>query len=418
MSTGRSIGRFDQPESCVMASVFKTCECPNKSRCPHAWTVRYRPPGGRAVDPIHQSFTTKKEADAFAAKIEGDKVSGNYLDPRRGEIQFADYVEEWMAVQVLRPGTIDQYTRNLRNHTLPTFNSMPLSAITRPMVQSWVKRLIVAGLAPRTVHNIYGVFAGIMRAAVLDGRLARTPCVAIRLPEFLDTIVRVLNAEQVFALADCMRPQYRFTVVFAYGTGTRQGETFAASRSRIDRAERLYTVDRQIVLINQNAAGFSARPVFGPPKTKAGYRTIPLAQFVLDGYDEHQKYMAPGQELLFIAPRTGEALNRSFYRESIWRPALKKAGLPLDTTFHDLRHSFASTALGAGVPVLEVSRWLGHASITETTDTYGHLLPEASQRTRDALDRAWSNTIELAQPRRPKPPADDDGEDGELPIAA
>jgi integrase len=382
-----------------MASVFKTCECRNKSRCPHAWTVRYRPPGGRSVNPVHESFTTKKEAEAFAAKVEGDKVAGTYLDPRRGDIPFADYVEQWMAVQVLRPGTIDQYTRNLRNHTLPAFAPIPLSAITRPMVQAWVKHLVDHGLAPRTIHNIYGVFAGTMRAAVLDGRLARTPCVGIRLPDILKTIVRILTPDQVFALADAMRPQYRFTVVFAYGTGTRQGEALAASRSRIDRDERLYTVDRQIVLINQSTTGYSVRPVFGPPKTKAGYRTIPLAQFVLDGYDEHQKHMAPGQDLLFIAPRTGQALNRTHYRESIWNPALKKSGLPPDTTFHDLRHSFASTALGAGVPVLEVSRWLGHASITETTDTYGHLLPEATRRTREALDQAWSRVI----PSHPQP---------------
>jgi hypothetical protein len=49
------------------------------------------------------------------------------------------------------------------------------------------------------------------------------------------------------------------------------------------------------------------------------------------------------------------------------------------------------------VPVLEVSRWLGHASITETTNTYGHLLPETTQRTREALDQAWGH---LTRPNR------------------
>jgi integrase len=401
-----------------MASVFKTCECSNKSRCPHAWTVRYREPGGRAADQKHESFPTKKAAESFAAKIEGDKITGTYLDPARGEILFADYLAEWMAVQVLRPGTIDQYTRNLRNHTLPAFGHLPLAAITRPQVQAWVKQLVDRGLAPRTIHNIYGVFAGIIRAAVLDGRLARTPCVSIRLPEILKTIVRILSADQVFALADCMRPRYRFTVEFAYGTGTRQGETFAASRSRIDQSERLYTVDRQIVLVSDRATGYSAKPVFGPPKTKAGYRTIPLAQFVLDGYAEHEKYFESGQDLLFTSPRTGKGLNRSYYAERIWTPAVKKAGLPPDTTFHDLRHSFASTALAAGVPVLEVSRWLGHASITETTDTYGHLLPEANKRTREALDQAWSNTVHPKRRENRKARPDDGWDDGALPIAA
>jgi hypothetical protein len=167
--------------------------------------VRYREPGERAGAQKHTSFPTKKAADAFAAKVEHDKATGNYLDPARGQILFADYVAEWMGVQVLRPGTLDQYTRNLRNHALPVFGQSPIAAITRPMVQGFVKRLLDSHLAPSTVHNIYGVFAGIMRAAGLDNRLPRTPCVSIRLPEIPKTRVRILTADQVFALADAMR---------------------------------------------------------------------------------------------------------------------------------------------------------------------------------------------------------------------
>ena len=65
------------------------------------------------------------------------------------------------------------------------------------------------------------------------------------------------------------------------------------------------------------------------------------------------------------------------------------AELPADATFHDLRHTFAGTALAEGVPISEVSRWLGHKSITTTVDLYGHLVPEASGRARDALDKAF-----------------------------
>jgi hypothetical protein len=162
--------------------------------------VRYREPGERAGAQKHTSFPTKKAADAFAAKVEHDKATGNYLDPARGQILFADYVAEWMGVQVLRPGTLD-----LRNHALPVFGQSPIAAITRPMVQGFVKRLLDSHLAPSTVHNIYGVFAGIMRAAGLDNRLPRTPCVSIRLPEIPKTRVRILTADQVFALADAMR---------------------------------------------------------------------------------------------------------------------------------------------------------------------------------------------------------------------
>jgi hypothetical protein len=66
-------------------------------------------------------------------------------------------------------------------------------------------------------------------------------------------------------------------------------------------------------------------------------------------------------------------------------PTGKKIRKPADqgswtarTTFHDLRHVFASTALAGGVPIPEVR------SITTTADLYGHLVPEASGRARDA----------------------------------
>ena len=77
------------------------------------------------------------------------------------------------------------------------------------------------------------------------------------------------------------------------------------------------------------------------------------------------------------------------------KPAIKAAGLPTDTTFHDFRHTFASTALASSVPISEVSRWLGHRSITTTVDLYGHLVPEASGRVRDALDNAFKAALNV-----------------------
>jgi integrase len=374
-----------------MASIFKTCACPNKARCNHSWIVRYREPGGRAGRPRQHSFPAKRQATAFAARIEADKVAGTYLDPARAQIPFADYAAGWLATRILRPTTIDQYVRNLRNHTLPAFGHLPLASLTRPLVQAWIKHLTDTGLNPRTIANIYGVLAGILRTAVIDGRLSCTPATGIQLPEPLPTTIRLLEPPHVQALAAAMRPRYALTVLLAYGTGTRQGETFAASRSRINPDAGTFTVDRQIVLINTNPNGYSTKPAFGPPKTRAGHRTVPVPRFVTDAYREHiATHTDPDQDLLFTSPRTRTPLHRGYYREAIWIPAIRAAGLPPDTTFHDLRHSFASTALAEGVPLLEVSRWLGHATITETADTYGHLLLHALHRTPDALDRAWA----------------------------
>ena len=70
------------------------------------------------------------------------------------------------------------------------------------MVQQWIKDLqAVKGLAPRTIETIYVIFASIMRGAVRDGYIRKTPCVDIRLPETSATVVRLLTFGQVLALA-------------------------------------------------------------------------------------------------------------------------------------------------------------------------------------------------------------------------
>ena len=103
----------------------------------------------------------------------------------------------------------------------------------------------------------------------------------------------------------------------------------------------------------------------------------------------HADHLGLAQGDVLCRTPQGTLQRRDYYNRNIWKPALATAGLAADTTFHDLRHTFASTALAEGVPISEVSRWLGHRSITTTVDLYGHLAPEASGRARDALDKAF-----------------------------
>jgi site-specific recombinase XerD len=96
-----------------------------------------------------------------------------------------------------------------------------------------------------------------------------------------------------------------------------------------------------------------------------------------------------GQDVLCQTARSG-LLRRDYFNREIWKPAISAAHLPDGVTYHDLRHTFASTALAEGVPISEVWCWLGHRSITTTVDLYGHLVPEPSGRARDALDKAFA----------------------------
>ncbi|MEU4327732.1 tyrosine-type recombinase/integrase [Nonomuraea dietziae] len=251
----------------------------------------------------------------------------------------------------------------------------------------WVKLLQEKGLAPRTIETIYTVFASIMRGAVRDELIRKSPCVDIRLPYAHKTTIRLLTPEQVVTLHRAMLPEYRTLVLLGVGSGLRQGEAFGLARDRLDFANGMIRVDQQVVRVD-------SKPILGTPKSPASVREVPMPDFLAASLEKHIADYDPA-DVLFRTALRDNLIRRDYFNAKIWKPAIKAAKLPPDTTFHDLRHTFASTALAAGVPISEVSKWLGHESITTTVDLYGHLVPEASDRARKALDTAFRSAFDV-----------------------
>jgi integrase len=237
-----------------------------------------------------------------------------------------------MKSRLHKPGTAETYELHLRNHILPALGSLGLAAIRPTTAQQWVKDLqVVKGLAPRTIETIYVIFASIMRGAVRDGYIRKTPCVDIRLPEITNTLVRLLAPEQVIALADAMPARYALLVYLGAGAGLRQGEAFGLALDRIDAAAGMITVDQQVIIVDR-------RPVLAPPKTSASLRDVPMPGFVLAAVNKHCAQLGLEGDDVLCRTLRGGLLRRDRYNSEIWKPALAAANLPRDTTFHDLRH--------------------------------------------------------------------------------
>ena len=75
-----------------------------------------------------------------------------------------------------------------------------------------------------------------------------------------------------------------------------------------------------------------------------------------------------------------------WFRESVWRPALKKADLMIHVRIHDLRHAHASWLLAGGADLQVVKQRLGHGSL-RTTEKYLHTLPDADETALEALSK-------------------------------
>lgn len=350
------------------------------------YEARWRTPEG---GDRRKRFPTKGEATAHLAIVDAELVRGTYVDAAAGKVTFGDYAREWQSVQVHhRPGTTSSLNSHLHRHILPTFGDRPIGAIRTTEVRAWVKMLTQVPLAASTVEGIYRHLASIFLAAVADQVIAASPCVDVKLPKIDRAPVQPLSTETVHALIAAMPDRYRALVVLGAGTGLRSGEAFGVTVDRIDFLRRRLRVDRQVVLLPGTG------PSFGPPKTDASYRTVPLPDVVLDALSSHIATYGEGPDRLVFTNDDGAMIRRTRFTE-VWQPAASSVGIPSGTGFHALRHYYASLLIRHGESVKVVQSRLGHATAQETLDTYAHLWPDSEDTTRSAIDSVLGGSVAI-----------------------
>ncbi|MFE7295128.1 tyrosine-type recombinase/integrase [Streptomyces sp. NPDC057579] len=365
-----------------------------KPRCGHPWTVRYREPAGAERQP---SFEKKSQADAFADRLQHDKYEGLYLDPKRGEVTLRAHAAEWPERQVISDSTYRNYESFLRIHLLPCLGGKTIAGVERKDVEAFVAALGTK-LAASTVCDRMKMVTSLFQTAIKEKRRADDPTQDIKLPRSATHAVdedEIPTLYEVDLMAKQISPQYRLTVYLQAGAGLRISETLAFTTDCV-RADFL-RVRRQV---SSKAHRDDCKTRFIPLKHRAEgeYRDVPLPAFLAQEIDAHLRewgtVSAAGMEVLFAPRDRGKGImptaNTYAYH---FRKALKAAGIVKPDgspkyTPHGLRHFFASTALAHGIPIHEVSRWLGHKSIKTTVDVYGHLVPASWDRCRTVMQTA------------------------------
>lgn len=353
------------------------------------WRARYRDPAGKEHS---RHFTRKVDAQRWLATIEADKLRGLYVDPRAGQVTLAAYSERWLASRTLRDSSRRTYSIYLHRRVLPALGARPLASITATDVRGFV-RALGEQLAPNTVRSVHMLLSAILTAAVEDGVLGRSPCVRTGPRREPRAAVVPLGVDQVQAMLETMPDRYAATVALGAGCGLRLGEALGLKVSRVRFLQRELDVAEQLILVP------GAPPRLGPPKTRSSVRTVPAPTLVLDALAAHlQTFPADGDGLVFRS-RTGGPVWPNTFQASVWKPAVARAGLPAGTRFHDLRHFCASLLIASGESVKTVQAVLGHSSAVETLNTYAHLWPDNEQRTRLAIDAAFSTDRDTEERR-------------------
>ncbi|PZR78273.1 MAG: hypothetical protein DLM65_13435 [Candidatus Aeolococcus gillhamiae] len=230
----------------------------------------------------------------------------------------------------------------------------------------------------------------VLQAAVDGGLLMASPCHKVPLPKIETEEMRFLSPEEIAELAAAIAPRYRaFVLLKSYG-GLRWSEMAGLRRGRLDTL-------RSSVRVAEQAVEVRGHMHFGPPKTRAGRRTVPLPRQVTEELVQHlAQYAEAGEDGLVFSGPAGGPLRAGSWRQRFWRPALQAAGLaPLRP--HDLRHSAVSLWAAAGASPSEVAARAGHTSVAVVLDRYRHLFPAEVERTTGRLEAMFAPVNSLAE---------------------
>nr|WP_246258828.1 site-specific integrase [Streptomyces typhae] len=382
--------------------------------CQGKWQARYRDPDGKLCGP---TFDSQKDAVAHLNKVRAQLDAGTYQDPKRGAITVDVWWEIWWPTAKKKATTtVNRKLSSWNVHIQPKWGNRKLNSITWIQVQDWITNEVSGR---ETQRKVLELFRHMMTGALRDRRITVNPTLDVEIeapkerhPDELMPPTR----EQAALIRMHLTEYYRPLMVFAEETGMRWGEYTGLRLCNVDLGSA--TVKVKEVLIDDR--GKIRRKA--APKTKAGFRTVPLTPAAVEAVEMMVAKWKPAattssiedgmhpEELIFRGPLSGTqrrgkdgaltdldgVLTRPNFRRH-WIPAIKDAGLARlmkdeetgRTEYwprvHDLRHTFATRLKDAGVPEKDVQVIMGHERGGRVTWLYQHAGPELVEEVRSAL---------------------------------
>lgn len=322
--------------------------------------------GGRVVT---RTFKRRRDADGYANTVEADKLRGVVVDPRRAKVTVEEYAKTWIGRRHdLARSTRDLYGYLLDKHIKPALGSTTLSALTPSDVAAW--HAAMAQVHPTTAAKAYRLLASVMRTAVGDEVLVRSPCRVKGAATETAPERPVASIAEVQALTDAMPDDQRVAVLLAAWCQLRRGELLGLHRRDIDLLHGTLTV----AVTRVRTMGGTM--VDKAPKTEAGKRTVAIPPNVVPDLRRHlDAYVGPALDDP-VLPRGYKPLRTA------WDNARAKVGVPY--RLHDLRHAGLTWTATTGATLPELMHRAGHKSPTAAL-RYQHATRERDRALAAAL---------------------------------
>jgi integrase len=338
------------------------------------------PDTGRRRRRWHSGHDTKREAESALRKVLEHIEDRSYVE--RSAQTVAAFLEEWAPAirSDVRPGTAALYETMIRAYIVPRIGHVRLQQLAPHHLATLKTDLLASGgrggrpLAGKTVQNVLRMLHRALADAVRWDRITRNPADLVSPPRAIPREMTTWTAEQLGTFLENTRTD---SLAAAWAvlvtTGLRRGELLGLRWG--DLTDKGLEITRALVLVD-------GIPTLSQPKTPRARRLVPIPTETAAALKEHRRRELRERLLLgpdyrdadlMFAEGDGSPINPERLSGAFGRLA-KVAGLPR-IRLHDLRHSWATAALRAGVPVKVVSEILGHSSTAITADVYQHTTP-------------------------------------------
>jgi integrase len=293
---------------------------------------------------------------------------------------FLDRFITDVASLTLRPSTLRSYDYLIRDHIKPELGHIRLVALRPDDLQSLYRKKLDEGLSRRTVQYIHAVVRRALNQAVKWELIYRNPTDAVTPPRPKKEAPKTLSAEEAKPFFAVVRDHPYFPLyLIATLMGLRKSEILGLRWQDI-------SFEQGTLSINHIVSEIQGQIYEGAPKTESSRRTVVMPEVVREALLKHRALTSGKQGLVFTTSTGNPISQRNLTRH--FHASLKKAGLPR-IRFHDLRHTAATLLLQENVHPKIVQSMLGHASITQTLDTYSHVIPSVGKKAADKMDELF-----------------------------
>ena len=350
------------------------------------------PATGKRRQYYKQGFPTKRAAEAALDQVLTDVREGTAVG--RQSMSVAAYLDDWLdgQRQRLKETTWSSYEVAV-NRIKGGLGESKLKALAPLDIERFYTVLAETGsragrpLSPKSVRNTHVVLRKALADAERLGLVPRNAAAAAKPPAVGSVEHLTWSSDQLVLFFDHVAAdRFLAAYVLAATTGMRRGEVLGLRWSDVD-------LDAGQLAVLQTVTTVSYRPVITTPKTKRSRRVVYLDDHTVDVLRAHNRRQVDERKAagptwsdehdMVFRDELGDVVNPDWFSREFARQ-VRLSGLP-KIRFHDLRHSYATLALKAGVHPKVVSERLGHSTVGITLDLYSHVTPAIARDAADAV---------------------------------